>query len=77
MTKNVARLKVILASAVTWIGIGVFALAQVSDVFPTTAGWIAKVSALALGIVAVIRRVTPVIPSERGILPPPVPHVDI
>lgn len=74
-----ARLRVILTAAVTWLLVAQATLVgfadQLGPFIPTP--WAdrvnaALISALAViaAIITIIRRVTPVLPSERGILPP-------
>ena len=65
----IARLKVILESIVTWAMVLVVAATAVAEAFPTFAQWMVTVVAVLTGIVFVIRRVTPVLPAERGLLP--------
>jgi hypothetical protein len=84
MSKFLARVRVLLTAAPTWI-IAAVAVVQVAaveaaKVLPeeadTIAAWSARAVALLLGIVAVVRRVTPVLPQERGLLTPPSGLVD-
>lgn len=81
-----AKIKVIASSAVTWLTFAVMALTMFSEeiaaVLPTdtdVTAWIAKAVVWLGAAIAIIRRVTPVIPEERGILPqsPPPPAVEI
>lgn len=63
------RIKVVLSSIVTYATLAVFALTVVSEEFPGAARYIVPVVAALTAAVTVIRRVTPVLPDERGILP--------
>jgi hypothetical protein len=78
MTEFIARVKVVLSAAVTWLVVAssvvtVFA-DEIAPIIP--APWSERASAIAvtvLGVlaaaIAIIRRVSPVLPDERGILP--------
>lgn len=70
----IRRAGVVASSAVTWIALAVaglhFLLTQ--DVIaetPDLADWITQAASLLGGVLLVIRRVTPVEPEERGLLP--------
>lgn len=72
-----ARLLVALTAAVTWLiaaGMVLGQLAgQVGDLGPVgadVARWALRVAAWAATAVLIIRRVTPVLKSDRGLLPP-------
>ena len=78
MNNLIARIKVVLAAAVTWIVVAstVVTLAsdEIAEVLPagdaeTVGAVAAKIVAVLGAAVAIIRRVQPVIESERGILP--------
>lgn len=84
MSKIVAKVKVVLSAAVTWITVAFGVVVIVSDeavkVLPagaaeTVAGVAVRVVAVLGAAVAIIRRVTPVLPDERGLLPVPVEPV--
>lgn len=73
------RLHVLLGSAVTWIGIAatvvsiVWAELVASELLPdgveTDVGrWVGVVLAVLAAVVSIIRRVTPVLPDDRGLL---------
>jgi len=63
------RIKVVLSSIVTYATLVVFAITVVSEEFPGAAQYIVPAAAAITSAVAVIRRVTPVLPDERGLLP--------
>lgn len=74
-----ARLRVILTAAVTWLLVAQAALVafadQIGPFLPTpwadrVNAFIVSAIAVVVAVIAVIRRVTPVLPDERGILPP-------
>ena len=73
------RLKVILNAAVTWlvaagliIGIILQELDPFDDTVPTLVFRILAAAGTTVGVAAtIIRRVTPVLPDDRGILPAP------
>lgn len=67
--KTLARLKVILTAAVTYLVLAATVLTIVSESLPAAPGTIAKVLAWLGTAVLIIRRVTPVLPDERGVLP--------
>lgn len=78
MSSFVARVKVVLAAAVTWIVVASTVVTLASDeiakVLPagdaeTVGAVAAKIVAVLGAVVAIIRRVEPVLPAERGILP--------
>lgn len=78
MNAFIARVKVVLAAAVTWIVVASTVVTLASDeiakVLPAgdaeTVGAVAtKIVTVLLTVVAIIRRVQPVLPAERGILP--------
>lgn len=52
---------------------GASVAADVSSAIDATVAWLSRLAAWLTGVVVVIRRHTPVPPSERGILPPPPP----
>lgn len=73
------RLRVILTAAVTWLLVAQAALVafadQIGPLLPTP--WADRINAFIISavavivaVIAIIRRVTPVLPEERGILPP-------
>jgi hypothetical protein len=64
-----ARLKIILTSAVTYGMLAVFVLTVVAEEIPAAGGIVAQALAVLLPAIAVVRRVTPVLPEERGLLP--------
>jgi hypothetical protein len=79
------RLRVLLKAAPTWLAavaavLGVIAAEVVPNLPDNLAAKVGGVVAFGLSIVAaataVVRRVTPVLPPERGILPPPAPKVE-
>lgn len=83
MKKVLARLVVLLRAVPTWATIGALAAPivaeELSQVLP--APWSERVTALGLtvagalgAIVTIVRRVTPVVESQRGILPPGESH---
>lgn len=82
----VPKIKVIASSAVTWLTFAVVVLTMFSEeiaaLLPAESDvttWIATAVVWLSAAIAIIRRVTPVIPEERGILPqspPPVETVD-
>lgn len=74
----IARIKVVLTAAVTWLVLASTIVTILSEEIATVlpAGAATDVGAVALKVVAVlgaavtiIRRVTPVLPDERGLLP--------
>lgn len=78
MKKLAARIRVILTAAPTWLVFAALTVQivteEISKILP--AGWAARVVAIggAVGAIigaaiAIIRRVSPVLPAERGILP--------
>ncbi|HEU5085679.1 MAG TPA: hypothetical protein VFU14_20225 [Acidimicrobiales bacterium] len=77
MSDALARVRVVAASAVTWLVAAASAVTIVREeivaAFPEAAEPVAAVAVpLLAGLgaaVAIIRRVTPVVPSERGVLP--------
>lgn len=77
------RIRVVLSAAVTYLTvaavvIGIFA-EEIGNVFnlPDSVSNIVVGVLGAIGVaIAIIRRVTPVLPSQRGILPPPAPVRD-
>jgi small neutral amino acid transporter SnatA (MarC family) len=79
MSNFIARTKVVLSAAVTWLVVAAAVLAIIAEelakVLPDGPGQaVARVLGIALMAIgcaiAIIRRVTPVLPDERGILPP-------
>lgn len=79
MSKIIARVRVVLSAAVTWLTLAVTVLGIVAvqlEPFtddPTIArvlGFIAAVLVAIRVIVAIISRVTEVLPAARGLLPP-------
>lgn len=78
MFKNFwAKVRVVLSAAVTYITIITVAatafVSQFGDLLPDSwhwiTDWILKAVVVLAGAVAIIRRVTPVLPADRGILP--------
>lgn len=67
--KILQRLKVIATSFVTYASLAAFVLTVVAEELPGAASYIVPVVAYIGSIVTIIRRVTPVLPDERGILP--------
>lgn len=65
----IARVKVVLAAAVTWLVFIGFVATVVADEIPGVAGWAVRIAAWATTAVSIIRRVTPVLPEDRGVLP--------
>lgn len=76
MTETIARIKVVLSAAVTWITLAIAVLTifseEIAALLPEgsedISAFILKVVAWLGGAVTIIRRVSPVLPSERGIL---------
>lgn len=75
----IEKAKVVAQAAVTWLVfisvVLTFAASEIADVVPGETGeeivtWILRVVAWIGVAVGIIRRVTPVAPDERGILPP-------
>lgn len=77
MTDFLARARVLLTAAVTWLQVisaAVLigseeigkAIPEIDDAF---AAWALRIAAVAGAVIATIRRVTPVLPAERGLLP--------
>jgi hypothetical protein len=75
---TIARIKVLATAAVTWLLVAstivTIASEEIAAVLPagtaTTVGAVAlKVVAVIGAAVAIIRRVTPVLPDQRGLLP--------
>jgi len=83
MTKVLDRARVVLSAGVTWMVLAATVLTFAVDAIGEEAGdtaagqWLVMVlggAITVLGVaVAIIRRVTPVLPAERGILPPDPP----
>lgn len=77
MTETLARVRVVATSAVTWLqvvaAVLVIAAEEIAKAVPeisddvTTV--VVRVVAVLGAAVAIIRRVTPVLPDERGLLP--------
>lgn len=75
---NIARIKVVASAAVTWITAVAVVLplvaGDIAEVMPAQAETITHVALIVAGwlgaAVAIIRRVSTVLPDERGILPP-------
>ena len=74
----IARIKVVSAAAVTWLTAAGIILTifseEIGSVLPTGAAeewamWVVRIIAWIGAAVAIIRRVTPVLPDERGVLP--------
>lgn len=64
------RVRVVLREAVTWLVFaGIVASAVAAEIPGAVAEWAVRIGAWLATAVAIIRRVTPVLPSERGILP--------
>jgi hypothetical protein len=82
MSELLAKVRVILKAWPTWAAaftavLGVVA-AEVIPLLPEqvgvrVAGWVAVALSVIAAATAVVRRVTPVLPAERGVLPPPPP----
>lgn len=79
MRKLLARIRVILTAAPTWLVLAALTVPivteEVAKVLPTSwAEQVVTVGGYVVGwlgaAIAIIRRVTAVLPSERGILPP-------
>lgn len=79
MSRTIAKIRVVLSAAVTWItvasGVVVIVADEAAKVLPSGAA--EDVAAVAVRVVAVlgaavaiIRRVTPVLPDQRGLIPP-------
>jgi len=73
------RVKVVATAAVTYLTAAVVILSLVADqiveLLPngdgqTVAAWLIRVVAVLSGAITIIRRVTPVVPQDRGLLPP-------
>ena len=74
---SVAKVRVVLSSAVTWLTLAAFVLQSVvaeaanaglpDGAVETVVSWGGRGAAFLLGVVAVIRRVTPV--DDHGLLP--------
>lgn len=88
LAQNIERAKVIGSSAVTYLtaasAVVVILAEEIAKVLPSgysddVGRWAIVVVAVIAAAIAIIRRVTPVIPSDRGILPvPPVtPQVNV
>lgn len=84
MTDLLARLRVVARALPTWLALVALAAPviaeEAAEVLPD--GWGQRVTAIALTVAAVavaalnvIRRLTPVAPEERGLLPDPRPAV--
>jgi len=78
VAETIARIKVLLTAAVTWLIVASTIVTIMSEeiaaVLPdgaaTTVGAVAlKIVSIIGAAVAIIRRVTPVLPEERGLLP--------
>lgn len=89
VAETIARIKVVLTAAVTWLIVASTIITIMSEeiaaVLPdgaaTTVGAVAlKIVSIISAAVAIIRRVTPVLPEERGLLPktplPETPEVE-
>lgn len=79
LNELIAKAKVIAQAVVTWLVFAsvvlTFAAGEIADVVPGETGeaitvWVLRVVAWLGVAVGIIRRVTPVAPDERGILPP-------
>lgn len=79
MNRTVKRVRVVLTDLVTWLVFGAaavtIAVEELGDVVP--AGWQTtvvviggRIAAILGAAVMILRRVTTVLPSERGLLPP-------
>ena len=71
MTQFLARVRVVLTSAVTFITLAMFVLLQVAAELPEPyAVWVARAVVVLTSLVAIIRRVQPVFDkAQRGLLP--------
>lgn len=74
VNRLIDQARVILTAAVSWIiaAVAVLQFVLTQDViadYPVVAEWIGRAISLLGGVILVIRRVTPVAPAERGILP--------
>lgn len=68
----IERVQTVLSSAVTWIAaiVAVLQYAMTQDIImntPEVADYIGQAITALLGVIAIIRRVTPVPPSQRGL----------
>lgn len=64
-----ARIKTLSTAFVTYAVMGSTVLTIVSEQLPSAAGVITKIVAALGAAIAIVRRVTPVIAAERGLLP--------
>jgi hydrogenase/urease accessory protein HupE len=64
-----ARIKTLSTTFVTWAIVASTALTIVSEELPSAAGTIAKIVAALGAAIAIVRRVTPVVYEDRGLLP--------
>lgn len=80
MTNLLARVQVLLGAAVTYlVALGAILAIIVDELAPFAAdpavAWVVRILGILATVVAVsvaiVRRVTPVLPTERGLLPPP------
>jgi len=77
MKKQLARARVVLVNAVTWLQVASAALVigaeEIGKAIPgistDVAAWAVRIAAVLGAVVATIRRVSPVLPAERGLLP--------
>ena len=77
MKNFLARARVVLTAAVTWLQVAAAALVigaeeigkAIPEISTDLVAWSVRVAAVLGAIVATIRRVTPVLPAERGLLP--------
>ena len=77
MKKHLARARVVLVNAVTWLQVASAALVigseeigkAIPEISDDVAAWAVRIAAVLGAVVATIRRVTPVLPAERGLLP--------
>ena len=65
----IERVKVVMSAAVTWLTVLGAVAVIVADEVPGVAGWALRVAAVAGTAVSIIRRVEPVLPERRGVLP--------
>ena len=77
MKKTLARARVVLTAAVTWLQVAAAALVigavvngtATPEISTDLVAWSVRIAAVLGAVVATIRRVTPVLPAERGLLP--------
>jgi hypothetical protein len=59
-----------MTAAVTWLTFAGAVAVIVADEIPGVSGWALRVAAIIATAISIIRRVEPVIPERRGVLPP-------